>query len=475
MNYKGYEAVIGIEIHAELDTRSKIFCSCSTSYGAEPNTQVCPVCMGFPGTLPTLNRRAVELALIAGRVTSCSLREISKTDRKNYFYPDLPKAYQISQYDLPICEGGWLDIEYEGQEKRIGITRIHIEEDAGKLFHEGERTYIDYNRCGVPLVEIVTEPDMRSAGEAVAFLSALRLDLLFAGVSKCKMNEGNLRFDVNLSVRKIGDSSLYTRTEMKNLNSFANVERAIELEFKRQVDTLTQGGRIEQGTLRYDEDRDCVVFMREKENAHGYRYFPEPDIPPIAISKEEIEEICACIPRMPRERAREYIEKYALSDDGTAILTSSPEISDYFELAAKSSHSPKYTANLIIGELLRRAEGSLFKAMPPEHMAELSDMAEAGEINSSTAKRLVGLLLGKGTSPAVYARENGMLQIKDEGVILGFVREAIAQDPRSVSDYVRGKQNAKKAIFGAVMKKSRGNADPLTVECLLDRELEKMK
>ncbi len=474
MEYKGYEAVIGIEIHAELDTRSKIFCSCPTSYGAEPNTHTCPVCMGLPGTLPTLNGRVLELACIAGAVTNCKINGKSKTDRKNYFYPDLPKAYQISQYDRPICEGGWLDVELEGKPRRIGITRIHIEEDAGKLIHSGERTYIDYNRCGIPLVEIVTEPDIRSEKEAVAFLFMLRSRLLFAGVCRCAMNEGNLRFDVNLSVRKAGDKLLYTRTEIKNLNSFANVERAIKLEFERQVDTLISGGDIEQGTLRYDEDRDCIVFMREKESSHGYRFFPEPDIPPVFLSERRISQICKSIPKMPDERVREYRASYALTAEDAAILTSTPEISCYFECAAAGSKNPKYTANLIIGELLRQACGDIRAALSPEQMAEISNMAEEGEINSSTAKKLVCLLLYKNTSAREYAHTHNMAQICDEGVILELVKSAIAENERSVADYKKGKQNACKAIFGAVMKKSEGKARPQVVERLLFDELEKI-
>ncbi len=473
--YKGYEAVIGIEIHAELATSSKIFCSCPTSYGALPNANTCPVCMGFPGTLPTLNRRALELACIAGKVTNCRINTESRTDRKNYFYPDLPKAYQISQYDRPLCEDGWLCTEHEGKSVRIGIERIHIEEDAGKLIHDKDKSYIDHNRCGVPLIEIVTKPDMRCAEEAVAFLTALRLRLLFAGVSLCRMNEGNIRFDVNLSVRAVGDGALYTRTEIKNLNSFQNVARAIELEFIRQVDIVCEGGKVEQGTLRYDEDRDCILFMREKENAHGYRFFEEPDIPPIILTSEEIEEICKNIPRMPDERVREYTEKYALTAEDAAILTSSPEISDYFECATKSSASPKYTANLIIGELLRQTEpDKLFDVLLPEHLSEISDMASNGEINSSTAKKLVKLLLNTHISPKKYAREHAMLQVRDEAVIRGYVIEALEGDARSVEDYKRGKQNAKKAIFGAVMRKSGGNADPMIVERVLSVELDKL-
>ncbi len=474
MIYKGYEAVIGIEIHAELKTESKIFCSCPTRFGSEPNTQTCPVCMGLPGSMPTLNRRAVELAVVAGKVFNCTVNKYSKADRKNYFYPDLPKAFQISQYDRPICENGWLDVECDGVSKRIGITRIHIEEDAGKLLHEGERTYIDYNRCGVPLIEIVTESDIRDGKDAVAFLSVLRKNLLFAGVSACRMNEGNLRFDVNLSVRKEGDTLLYTRTEIKNLNSFANVERAIELEHIRQVDIVESGGSIEQGTLRYDEERDCIVFMRKKEDSHGYRFFPEPDLLPIVLSEDDIRRICADIPKMPDERMREYEGKYAITSNDAEILTSSPDVSDYFERAAKLSRSPKYTANLIIGELLRRVDGSPFAAFSPEHMAQLSDMADGGEINSSIAKKLTGELIYTGISPREYAKEHNMLVLRDKGVIASLVREAISENPRSVSDYKNGKNNARKAIFGAVMKKSGGNADPMTVDKLLQSELDKM-
>lgn len=475
MIYKGYEAVIGLEVHVELGTNSKMFCSCSTRFGAEENTQCCPVCMGMPGTLPTVNRHAVALSVTAGLVCNCSIREISYFDRKNYFYPDLPKAYQISQFDMPLCEGGWIEIETGDTKKRIGITRIHMEEDAGKLIHDGERTYIDFNRCGVPLVEIVSEPDISSADEAVAYLRRLRSDLVYSGVSSCKMNEGKLRCDVNLSVRRVGDTALGVRTEMKNLNSFSSVARAIELEFHRQVDEIEHGCVICQQTLRYDEDSDSICFMRTKENAYGYRYFREPDLDAVVISNEYIEDIRAAVPMLAAERMQKYIEEYSLTSEAARVLTETRECAEYFEEAAELSVSPLYTANLIIGEYLRLTDAETIRdGISPECLAEISDMAVCGYINASNAKKLVKLLLCTGESAREYVDKNDMRQIRDEAMILELVSCAIENDPKSVSDYKKGKVSAKKALSGAIMRQCKGNADPIMLEQILTRELERV-
>ena len=468
MIYKGYEAVIGLEVHIELATESKIFCSCPTAFGAEENTQCYPVCMGMPGSLPVLNERAVELAVTAGLAANCRINEYSRQDRKNYFYPDLPKAYQISQYDIPLCEDGWLMIDTEDGKRRIGITRIHIEEDAGKLIHEGGRTYIDYNRCGVPLVEVVSEPDIRSSEEAVSYLRLLRSNMLFAGVSSCKMNEGKMRCDVNISVRKCGERALGTRTEIKNLNSFTNVAAAIEEEFRRQVDVIEAGGVIVQQTLRHDADSGKNLFMRTKENAYGYRYFRDPDLPPVVISKEKIESLRQRLPMMAAKRKEMYEEKYGLSSPDADVLTQTPEVAEYFERAASLSRAPRYCANLIIGELLRLTEGEeLHRCISAEHMAELSDLAECGYINSTTAKKLVKLLCGCGISPLDYVNEHSMRQINDAELISEYARRAIKQNPKSVEDYKKGKTNAKKAISGAVMRESGGYVNPLILEKVL--------
>ena len=354
MMIKDYEMVIGLEVHVELKTKTKIFCSCPTTFGAEPNTHTCPVCMGMPGTLPVLNKQVVEYAVMAGLATNCKIANYSKQDRKNYFYPDLPKAYQISQYDLPLCEHGWLDIEVEGGTKRIGITRIHIEEDAGKLVHDSERgTMIDCNRCGVPLIEIVSEPDIRSAEEAKAYLQKLRATILYTGISDCKMNEGSLRCDVNLSVRKKGTEKFGTRTEMKNINSFAFVVKAIEYEYKRQVEAIEAGETIVQETRRFDANTGKTSSMRSKENANDYRYFPDPDLPPIELTDEVIKKLGSQIPSLPDERKALYMKKYGLSAYDSEILTTDMAEADYFEQAAAKTDYPKLLANILI----RRSQG----------------------------------------------------------------------------------------------------------------------
>ena len=351
MSGKDYEMVAGLETHVELKTATKIFCGCSTAFGAEPNTQCCPVCTGMPGSLPVLNRQVVHYAIKAGLAVNCRIASYSKEDRKNYFYPDLPKAYQISQYDLPLCENGYLDIETGEGRKRIGITRIHIEEDAGKLIHqEGKGTLIDYNRCGVPLIEIVSEPDFRSVEEIKAYLRKLRATILYTGVSDCKMNEGSLRVDVNLSVRKKGEETLGTRTEMKNLNSFQFIAKAVEYEFRRQVEALEAGEEIIQETRRFDQASGKTFSMRRKEDANDYRYFPDPDLPPIEVSPDLLRELQAQIPVLPDQRKKEYVKRFGLTDYAAEQITLSREAADYFEQAARRTRYPKLAANLVLSE-----------------------------------------------------------------------------------------------------------------------------
>ncbi len=470
---KDYEMVIGLEVHVELKTKTKIFCSCPTTFGAAPNTQTCPVCLGLPGTLPVLNEQVVDYAVKAGLATNCTIARFSKQDRKNYFYPDLPKAYQISQYDLPLCEHGWLDIETGDGAKRIGITRIHIEEDAGKLMHDDEKgTMIDCNRCGVPLIEIVSEPDIRSAEEAKAYLQKLRAIILYTGVSDCKMNEGSLRCDVNLSVRKKGTEAFGTRTEMKNLNSFQFIGKAIEYEYKRQVEAIEAGEKIVQETRRFDASTGKTYSMRTKENANDYRYFPDPDLPPIRLTEEKIAQLQAQIPRLPDQRKKEYMEKYGLSAYDGEVLTTDMAMADYFEKAVAGTRYPKLVANMLLSEVMRLADGeeSVCK-IQPQRMAALATLSGDGVINSATVKKLIKELWETDFDVAEKVEREGLAQVNDEAIILKWIQEAIQQNPKSVADYQKGKKASAKAIVGKVMAASGGRANPTVVDRLVEAQL----
>lgn len=471
-----YEMVIGLEVHVELKTKTKIFCSCKTDFGAPQNTQVCPVCMGLPGALPAINRQAVYYAAKAGLALNCSITEFSKMDRKNYFYPDLPKAYQISQFDRPLCEGGYLDIVSEGMPKRIGITRIHIEEDAGKLIHHKEKgTMIDYNRCGVPLIEIVSEPDIRSADEAKAYLQKLRTVLLYTGVSDCKMNEGSLRCDVNLSVRKKGEEGFGTRTEMKNLNSFQFIGKAIEYEFRRQVEAVEKGEAIVQETRRFDADSGKTFSMRAKENSSDYRYFPEPDILPLIMTAEKIEELRREIPVLPDVRKKLYGEKYALPDCDGEALTADMYLANYFEAAAEKTKYPKLIANMLLSEIMGLVEGEHFSCnIGSENLAKLADMAGDETINSATVKKLIRRMLERDFDPCAVVEAENLAQINDANVIEGFARAAIEQCAKSVEDYQKGKKTASKAIIGKAMAISSGKANPRILGVAVESLLEKL-
>ncbi len=472
---KDYEMVIGLEVHVELKTATKIFCSCPTTFGAEPNTQCCPVCMGLPGTLPVLNGKVVEYAIKAGLATNCKIAGYSKQDRKNYFYPDLPKAYQISQYDLPLCEHGWLEIETSAGKKKIGITRIHIEEDAGKLVHDDEHgTMIDCNRCGVPLIEIVSEPDIRSAEEAKAYLQKLRAVILYTGISDCRMNEGSLRCDVNLSVRKAGEKKFGTRTEMKNLNSFAFIVKAIEYEYKRQVEAIEAGETIIQETRRFDPASGKTYQMRSKENANDYRYFPDPDLPPIETPDERISELKAEIPELPDARKAKYIDTYGLPPYDGEVITTDKAMADYFEEGASLTKYPKLLANMMISELSRLVTTESFECpVSAAHMACLADLVGDSVINSSTAKKLIKDMWENDCDPAVAVREQGLEQINDREVLLPLVTAAVDSNPKSVADYKKGKLAAAKAIVGQVMSKTGGRANPVILSELVEDEINK--
>ena len=468
-----YEMVIGLEVHVELKTATKIFCGCSTKFGAAPNTQCCPVCTGMPGSLPVLNSKVVEYAVKAGLATGCKIATYSKQDRKNYFYPDLPKAYQISQYDLPLCSEGHLDIETESGKKRIGITRIHIEEDAGKLVHqEGKGTFIDCNRCGVPLIEIVSEPDMRSAEEAKAYLQKLRAIILYTGVSDCKMNEGSLRCDVNLSIRKKGSDKLGTRTEMKNLNSFQNVVKAIEYEYARQVSVLEEGGEVIQETRRFDMNTGKTSSMRSKENADDYRYFPDPDLVPIVVSPEFLEEIRKSIPVLPDQRKASYQEKYGLSSLAAETLVTRKDIADYFETVAGETEYPLLAANLVSGEVARLCPEEQAVPVAPEHIAVLSDLLGQGKINGGTCKKVIAQLFREDGDPVAIIEAQGLQQISDPHVLRPMAEEVLHQSQKVVQDYKGGNKNAFHALVGQMMKKTQGKGNPQVIGQVLSELLD---
>lgn len=470
-----YEMVIGLEVHVELKTATKIFCGCSTKFGAAPNTQCCPVCTGMPGSLPVLNGKVVEYAVKAGLATGCKIATYSKQDRKNYFYPDLPKAYQISQYDLPLCSEGHLDIETENGKKRIGITRIHIEEDAGKLVHqEGKGTFIDCNRCGVPLIEIVSEPDMRSAEEAKAYLQKLRAIILYTGVSDCKMNEGSLRCDVNLSIRKKGSDKLGTRTEMKNLNSFQNVVKAIEYEYARQVSVLEEGGEVIQETRRFDMNTGKTSSMRSKENADDYRYFPDPDLVPIVVSPEFLEEIRKSIPVLPDQRKASYQEKYGLTSLAAETLVTRKDIADYFETVAGETEYPLLAANLVSGEVARLCPEEQAVPVAPEHIAVLSDLLGQGKINGGTCKKVIAQLFREDGDPIAIIEAQGLQQISDPQVLRPMAEEVLRQSQKVVQDYQGGNKNAFHALVGQMMKKTQGKGNPQVISQVLSELLEQL-
>lgn len=468
----GYEMVVGLEVHAELATRTKIFCACPTAYGAAPNTQCCPVCLGYPGALPVLNGEVVHYAAKAGLALGCEIARYSKHDRKNYFYPDLPKAYQISQFDLPLCTGGQLTISTKAGEKIIGITRIHIEEDAGKLLHDERGTFLDMNRCGVPLIEIVSEPDIRTPQEADAYLRKLRTVLRYTGVSDCKMQEGSLRCDVNLSIRKPGEP-FGTRTEMKNLNSFVSVVKAIEAEYARQVAAVREGETIRQETRRFDQRTGETYAMRRKENANDYRYFPEPDLAPIALTEDQIAAWQAELPLLPDARKAAYIKEYGLTDYAAEQLVAELIVAEYYEAAAKLTRAPRTLANLLITEVFRLLEGEGASiCIPAAHLARLADMAESGEINNNTAKAAIAEIWQSGEEPDAYVTRNGLRQISDAAELLPLVQRAVEENPKIVAQYYGGKDTAKRAIMGAAMRLASGKANPNVLMRLVDEVLD---
>ena len=478
MSRDSYELVMGLEVHSELSTKTKIFCSCPTEFGGEPNTHTCPICMAMPGTLPVLNEKVVEYAVKAGLATNCEISRNSKNDRKNYFYPDLPKSYQISQFDKPLCEHGYVEIEDdEGNPKKVRITRIHIEEDAGKLNHDefGGGSLVDLNRAGVPLIEIVSEPDLRSAGEVDRYLKKLKSILEYIEVSDCKMQEGSFRADVNVSVRKKGASEYGTRTEMKNMNSFRAITRAIEYESERQIDVIEDGGKIEQETLRWDDISGKTFSMRDKEDAQDYRYFPEPDLVAIKLSDEYIENIKKDLPEMPESRKQRYLEVYKLSEKDAGILTSSKYLSDLFEKASEICGNYKAVNNWIISDISRILNETEMDPMEipfdASQLAKLVSLIDKGTISSSIGKKVLVELFENPRDPEDIIKEKGWIQISDEGAIKEIVLKIIEANPQSVADYKGGKDRALGFLVGQAMKETKGKANPQMLNKMFAEEL----
>ena len=479
MSRDNYEVIIGLEVHAELSTKTKIFCSCPTEFGAAPNTHVCPICMAMPGTLPVLNEKVVEYAVKAGLATNCEISRDSKNDRKNYFYPDLPKAYQISQFDKPLCEHGYVEIDTDEGKKKIRLTRIHIEEDAGKLNHDdfGGGSLVDLNRAGVPLIEIVSEPDIRSSEEAEKYLRKLKSILEYIEVSDCKMQEGSLRADVNVSIRKKGDIKLGTRTEMKNMNSFKSITRAIEYEVDRQIDVLEDGGTIEQETLRWDDVSGKTFPMRDKEDAQDYRYFPDPDLVAIKLSEEYIENIKKSLPELPESRKQRYLEEYKLSEKDANIITSSKYLSDLFEGATKICNNPKAVNNWIISDISRILNETEMEPIEipfdSKQLAKLVMLIDKGTISSSIAKKVLVEMFEHPRDPEDIIDEKGWVQISDEGAIKDVVLKVLEANPQSVADYKGGKDKALGYLVGQAMKETRGKANPQMLNKMFLEELKK--
>ena len=480
MSREDYEVVIGLEVHCELSTKTKIFCSCSTEFGGEPNSHCCPICMAMPGTLPVLNEKVVEYAVKAGLATNCKIERNSKNDRKNYFYPDNPKSYQISQFDKPLCYDGYVTIEDEkGIEKKVRIERIHIEEDAGKLNHDdyGRGSFVDLNRAGVPLIEVVSKPDLRSATEVENYMRKLKSIFEYIEISDCKMQEGSLRADVNVSIRKKGSSELGTRTEMKNMNSFKSIVRAIDYEIDRQIEVVEEGGEVIQETLRWDDISGRTFPMRDKEDAQDYRYFPEPDLVAIKLSEEYIENIRKALPELPESRKKRYIEEIGLSEKAANFVTSSKYYSNMFEKASEISNNPKAVSNWLMSDIARiMNEKELEPDKIPftaENLAELVVLIDKGTISNSIGKKVLEELFENPKEPSKIIEEKGWVQISDEGAIREVVLKVLESNSQSVADYKAGKDKALGYLVGQAMKETRGKANPQMLNKMFIEELKK--
>jgi aspartyl-tRNA(Asn)/glutamyl-tRNA(Gln) amidotransferase subunit B len=475
-----YESVIGLEIHVQLNTGSKIFCGCSTRFGAEPNSQTCPVCTGMPGVLPVLNEDVLKKGILAGLALNCEIAEYSKFDRKNYFYPDLPKAYQISQYDKPVCKNGYIDIQSDGKTKRIGITRLHLEEDAGKLMHSDDFTnnvsFVDLNRTGVPLAEIVSEPDMRTGEEAYNYLNKVKSIIKYINVSDANMEEGSLRCDVNISVREVGAPKFGEKVEVKNLNSFKAVKAAISYEYERQKSLIISGEKelIIQETRLWDADRQETYSMRSKEDAHDYRYFPDPDLTPMVITREYIEKLRSELPELPDEKKARFISEFSLSDYDADVLTSVKQLADYYEEAVKKGAQPKKAANWILSELLGQIEDpEKISDFPvkPSGIAELLTLIDNNTISGKIAKTVFKDMIETGDTPRKIIDAKGLVQVSDSSEIEGIIDVVLTNNPQSVTDYKNGKEKAMGFLVGQIMKESKGKANPQVVNELLLKKL----
>lgn len=472
-----YETVIGLEVHVELATQSKIFCGCSTEFGAPPNTHTCPICLGHPGVLPVLNRQAVEFAMKAAMALNCDIATDSKFDRKNYFYPDNPKAYQVSQYDQPIGEHGWIGIELEGETKRIGITRVHLEEDAGKLTHAGgsAASLVDFNRVGTPLIEIVSEPDMRSPAEARAYLEKLKAIIQYTGVSDVKMEQGSLRCDANISLREFGTEAFGKKVEIKNMNSFRSVERGLEFEEKRQAHVLQEGSDVHQETRRFNEAENTTVSMRSKEGADDYRYFPEPDLVKLYIDDEWKARVRASIPELPDARQKRYSEQYGLSHYDASVITASKALADFFEVCLEYTDDAKAVANWIMGDLSAHLNANDLEVddvpLTPQGLGKMIALIDKGTISSKIAKKVFKEMLDHGGDPEQIVKDKGLVQISDEGKLKAIVAEVVTANPQSIEDFKNGKDRALGFLVGQVMKATKGQANPKMVNELIREKL----
>ncbi|SHK22088.1 Asp-tRNA(Asn)/Glu-tRNA(Gln) amidotransferase subunit GatB [Hespellia stercorisuis] len=470
---KQYETVIGLEVHVELATKTKIFCGCSTAFGGAPNTHTCPVCTGMPGSLPVLNKQVVEYAMAVGLAANCRITQVCKFDRKNYFYPDNPQNYQISQLYLPIARDGFVEIEIGDTKKKIGIHEMHMEEDAGKLIHDewDDTSLVDYNRSGVPLIEIVSEPDMRSAEEVMAYLEKLRLIIQYLGASDCKLQEGSMRADVNLSVREVGTTELGTRTEMKNLNSFKAISRAIEGERARQIELLEEGKAVIQETRRWDDNKEYSYAMRSKEDAQDYRYFPEPDLAPIVISDEWIARMKEQQPELRTEKLERYKSEFKIPEYDAGIITESKHMADLFEATTAICGKPKKVSNWLMGETLRLMKERDVEAdalkFSPENLAKLVELTEAGTINSSVAKEVFEQVFAENVDPDKYVEEHGLKTVNDDGALQEVIAKVIAENPKAAAEFKGGKEKAIGALVGQTMKAMQGKANPAKVNEML--------